>query len=267
MPRAQITNQVSIEVALLGRRRCALCFGLNADQSVKSGQLAHIDRDSSRSTANDLAWLCLDHHDQYDSRASQSRGFSPGELRAYRDELYAIIATSRATLVADASHPAFTPEAFAVASYFVVNSVDGRQWDPQISLQDLATALAMTNSAVVTAVEDLSDLGLVGTDGSMVIAYPEDRMFWELDPLVVGADPVRDAVDVAKFVVAQSDDFVDLSDIGSGLGWGPRRVNPAVTLLVARGIVEPRAAMGSAPWALLSVVRTPTTRRFARDAT
>ncbi|MDX2262926.1 MAG: hypothetical protein SFU84_14630 [Gemmatimonadales bacterium] len=266
MPRAPITEQVSVEVALKGRRRCVLCFGLNADQAVKAGQLAHVERDSSRSGVDDLAWLCLPHHDEYDSKRSQSRGFSPKELRAYRDELYDLIASSRATMAIGRAHPPFTPDAFRIAAHFAARSIDGRQWDPQIPISVVATDLEMTVDEARIAIEDLQELRLLDTDGSMSMAFPQDRLFWELDPLVGVGDPLRDAVDVARFVIAHDDDFVDLAEIGSALDWGPRRTNPAVTFLVAHGVVEPRAAMGSAPWALLSVIRTPSTRRFVREA-
>jgi hypothetical protein len=35
-----------------------------------------------------LAFLCLPHHDQYDSGTSQSKSFRPAEVKVYRDELY-----------------------------------------------------------------------------------------------------------------------------------------------------------------------------------
>ena len=73
------------------RRRCCICYGLNNDASVKSGQIAHIDRDHSNSTFENLAWMCLEHHDQYDSRTSQSKGFRPKEITFYRDALYKFI--------------------------------------------------------------------------------------------------------------------------------------------------------------------------------
>ncbi|MDH7972128.1 hypothetical protein QH494_08010 [Sphingomonas sp. AR_OL41] len=40
---------------------------------------------------DNLAYLCLDHHDQYDSRRSQSKGFTVGEVKQYRSELRNIV--------------------------------------------------------------------------------------------------------------------------------------------------------------------------------
>lgn len=85
--RARIPPEVQDAVLLKCARRCALCVGLHNDLEVKSGQLAHIDRDPERAGEDDLAFLCLAHHDAYDSQPSQSKGWRPGELRAYKADL------------------------------------------------------------------------------------------------------------------------------------------------------------------------------------
>jgi len=70
------------------RRRCCICFGLHRDDAVKKGQIAHLDHDPDNNSIDNLAWLCLEHHDEYDSRHSQSRSLQLAEVKAYRDELY-----------------------------------------------------------------------------------------------------------------------------------------------------------------------------------
>jgi hypothetical protein len=64
---------------------------LNRDWIEKSGQIAHIDRDPSNSVSDNLAFLCLPHHDRYDGRTSQSKGFTPDEVKVYRSELYSFL--------------------------------------------------------------------------------------------------------------------------------------------------------------------------------
>lgn len=93
--RRKPTDEVETDVLLKSRRRCALCFGLRHDLAEKRGQLAHVDRDASNSEFENLAYLCLPHHDEYDSRNSQSKMFSPNELARYRDALYAYIESGR----------------------------------------------------------------------------------------------------------------------------------------------------------------------------
>lgn len=58
---------------------------------MKRGQIAHLDRDSANRAADNLAFLCLEHHDAYDGRISQSKGFVVSEVKQYRAELYSVL--------------------------------------------------------------------------------------------------------------------------------------------------------------------------------
>ena len=85
--RSTIPSETETKVLLRSRRRCAICYGLSHDPSEKRGQIAHLDRDRSNNKIENLVFLCLDHHDQYDSRTSQSKGFKKTEVQFYRAEL------------------------------------------------------------------------------------------------------------------------------------------------------------------------------------
>jgi hypothetical protein len=89
LPMSRTKPQSDIETAVLleSRRRCCLCVYLDGDWTEKQVQIAHVDRVPSNSNYEDLAVLCLSHHDRYDSRHSQSKGYTPAELRAYRARL------------------------------------------------------------------------------------------------------------------------------------------------------------------------------------
>lgn len=89
--RKAIAPDTQAEVLLKSRRRCCICFGLNRDTLIKQGQIAHLDRDPSNNAEDNLAFLCLDHHDQYDSRSSQSKGLTALEVLKFRAELHAAI--------------------------------------------------------------------------------------------------------------------------------------------------------------------------------
>lgn len=91
-PRATISPQVIADVLVASRRRCCLCFALSNDAGEKKGQVAHLDRDSSNSARDNLVFLCLDHHDQYDSRTSQAKGLTIDEVRQYRNQLQRYVA-------------------------------------------------------------------------------------------------------------------------------------------------------------------------------
>lgn len=80
---------VVAEVLATSRRRCCVCFALRNDSAEKKGQIAHLDHNPSNNTPDNLAFLCLEHHDQYDSKTSQSKGLTIDELKRYRTELLA----------------------------------------------------------------------------------------------------------------------------------------------------------------------------------
>jgi len=61
-----------------------MCFVLKGDPSEKRGQLAHLDRDRSNDQRDNLAYLCLDHHNDYDTVPSQTKGYAPQEVKQYR---------------------------------------------------------------------------------------------------------------------------------------------------------------------------------------
>ena len=82
------------DVLVASRRRCCICFALSNDAAEKKGQIAHLDRDASNATRENLVFLCLEHHDQYDSRTSQSKGLSIEEVRRYRAQLDRFVAQS-----------------------------------------------------------------------------------------------------------------------------------------------------------------------------
>jgi hypothetical protein len=89
--RKSIPPSSELDVLFQSRRRCCLCFGLNGDFEEKRGQLAHLDRNNSNNQLDNLAFLCLEHHDIYDSKTSQSKGWRENEVKKYRDMLYAEI--------------------------------------------------------------------------------------------------------------------------------------------------------------------------------
>ena len=72
-----------------------MCFGLRGDVDVKDGQLAHLDRDPANSTEENLAFLCQPCHTMYDQQSNRILGFTPNEVRHYRDRLYASLGHDR----------------------------------------------------------------------------------------------------------------------------------------------------------------------------
>jgi hypothetical protein len=51
-----------------------------------------LDHDPSDSDPDNLAWLCFEHHNEYDSQQRQGKGLTILEVKTYRSRLYAAIA-------------------------------------------------------------------------------------------------------------------------------------------------------------------------------
>lgn len=86
--RKRIPDFTQAEVLVQSRRRCCVCFGLNRDDQVKKGQIAHLDGNRNNDKIENLAFLCFDHHDEYDTSTSQSKGLTIREVLKYREELH-----------------------------------------------------------------------------------------------------------------------------------------------------------------------------------
>lgn len=86
--RKKVPKDVETYVLVCCRRRCCICYGLYRDMGVKNGQIAHLDSNPANYATENLAFLCLEQHDQFDSQTSQGKGLSKDEVVYYRDELY-----------------------------------------------------------------------------------------------------------------------------------------------------------------------------------
>lgn len=88
MTRKRIPDPVQNELFAASMRICALCFGLKNDATEKRGQIAHLNKDNTQTRLDDLVWLCMEHHDLYDSTTRQTKNYTVSEVRSYRSKLY-----------------------------------------------------------------------------------------------------------------------------------------------------------------------------------
>lgn len=89
--RAHVPVATETKVLTASRRRCAFCYGLNGLLEEVDGHIAHIDHNAKNPKEENLVWLCAKHHNAYDSSMSQVKGYTSGELRAFRAELWRAI--------------------------------------------------------------------------------------------------------------------------------------------------------------------------------
>ena len=119
MARKAVPENVQSAVLLKSRRRCCICFGLNRDTSLKQGQIAHLDRNPVNNLEDNLAFLCFDHHDQYDSTTRQSKSFTKEEVKHFRYELLSNITLAFGTPVSFGNANTTTPD---VSGHYVRES-------------------------------------------------------------------------------------------------------------------------------------------------
>lgn len=94
--RKKINPATADEIIIACRRVCCMCYCLQQDATTKNGQLAHLDGDNTHNDPDNLAYLCLAHHDDYDTERRQTRNYTEGELKAYRQLLVTAIAEAKA---------------------------------------------------------------------------------------------------------------------------------------------------------------------------
>lgn len=87
MARKAVPRAAQHAILVKSRRRCAFCYHLETDTGLKEGQIAHIDRNAENNAEDNLVWLCREHHDRYDSKPSQTKGFMPEEARTAKTAL------------------------------------------------------------------------------------------------------------------------------------------------------------------------------------
>lgn len=111
--RTKTPANVESTLLLRCRRRCAICYGIDRDSTTKRGQIAHLDRNPSNNALDNLAFLCLVHHDEYDSKPSQSKRLTITEVKVYRAELEEALAASLAAplMLSGSTKPASTANA------------------------------------------------------------------------------------------------------------------------------------------------------------
>jgi hypothetical protein len=179
--RPKIPSSVETQVLTASRRRCCLCFGLQGDLAETKGQIAHLDHDPSNNDPDNLAFLCFDHHDQHDSRTSQSKGLTDREVKEHRAHLLRVLANG-VPPIAPRQIAAVTPEAFRHKAQFyeealaTIESADafGRNavgahhssWYPWLSSEDQERG-----RQILAVVSSVISRGRVWTSEDVVRAF------------------------------------------------------------------------------------------------
>jgi hypothetical protein len=127
-PRQAIPKEVETQILVASRRRCCLCYFVKGIRTERPGQIAHLMGDRDRCRFEDLVWLCLEHHNEFDSSTSQSKGLTPGEVKRYRERLYEELVSSDSVPVGpEQSGPREEP-AVSISAATSYSGQDGFVW-------------------------------------------------------------------------------------------------------------------------------------------
>jgi len=177
--RKKIPAGLIADITSACRRRCCICFALDKDDKEKRGQIAHLDHDSSNNEPDNLAFLCLSHHDDYDTRRSQSKGINIEEAKRYRTELLAYVTQAL---------PAPDDEIIAALMYTLDRPAFRTPFHYESSLPRFRDAIAET-------IDTLNTGRFRGRQISSKYQIRDDNLRWEVDRIVTALVALRAAFD------------------------------------------------------------------------
>lgn len=160
-----------------------------------------------------------------------------------------------------------SPSAFDIARAINLRCRYGFIAETAIGIEELAEATEMSADDTVLAVTELEDEGWVeygrvmGGYGSIL---PQNALFVATDKLIHGFDAWEDVSTLVASMINQGERQYSGQKLCEMTGWQPRRLNPAISILIDGGYVRAARSLGSAPYIATSVLVTDRTRLFAR---
>jgi hypothetical protein len=170
-------------------------------------------------------------------------------------------ALGAAPVTVSAPRTRYSPAATAVAGLFVSRSENGHFADPVLRIGDLVEETGLTADDVTDALHELRSRLKVSFDA----VYAEDSLFSEFDGFWKPWNPTDDALSIAADLMNAPEISEDLGVIAARIGWPPRRLNPAITYLAERGVVQVVKVGGSKPYVGVLVAKKDAIRRFVRS--
>jgi hypothetical protein len=164
-----------------------------------------------------------------------------------------------------------SPLADRLARVLFASVVTAGFGDPETEYAQLLVSFDHDDTALEEAASELEEQGLVevlrsanGGHPPFDAVRPEPGLAATYDPTFTGNDPYTDACQVAKDLASG---VISDSVVSAALhyGWGPRRMNPAVTVLLSLEVIEFDDLAGSAPWLQHSMLATRKLRRFVEQ--
>jgi DNA-binding MarR family transcriptional regulator len=135
-----------------------------------------------------------------------------------------------------------------------------------VPVSDLARRVELDAQVVRAALEELEALGLAEDRSGAGQRGPyrgTRRLLAAFDPLFLGWNPRSDAARLAAELLQSGGMRTD--ELADRLGWRPRRLNPAITVLCEANAVQwSKAIAHESPYVTEQLVPQPALRRFVR---
>jgi len=161
--------------------------------------------------------------------------------------------------------------AFRIAGEFLRRSENGREGDPALRVEELLATTDLAEEDLAEAVEELEKAGFAtplrggGTSLGYSVIWPTSSLFAELDSALMEWVPNDDARRLAADLV-NGEGHISIPGWADQEGWQARQVNPALTYLFDRGLVN-RSNSVSQPFISNFISKNVKTRRFVLQGT
>ena len=176
----------------------------------------------------------------------------------------ALGAPPRAVAEAPLADPGYSAAANAIAREFVDGSQYGCKFDPCLSNEELAERTGLSDEDVTDALHELSSYLRVDRYRPVI---PLQGLFVRFDPFWKDWDPASDALELAAAITNDTAFPTEPSKIDERLGWGARRLNPAMAFLEDRNLARALHSLDAGPYACHHLSKTDATRRFVKSRT
>ncbi|KQW72340.1 toll/interleukin-1 receptor domain-containing protein [Ensifer sp. Root127] len=154
----------------------------------------------------------------------------------------------------------YSQTATAIAKVFVEETKTAMFADPQKGVDELASAIAASEEDVEDALYELRDFIKLSLNRAM----PKPELFAQFDKHFMEWSPEDDALRMAVELVNDPMFPHDTAEVARRYGWDPRRINPALSYLLARNLIVDYKVLSS-EFNSIRIVKTDGTRRFVKS--
>lgn len=162
----------------------------------------------------------------------------------------------------------YSKAATAIAHLFVERSEHGLFADLQFRGGKLARETALSIEDVEDALYELADFVVIPSEGGEVAdqhVFAKESLFAEFDRHWKPWNPAEDALQIAADLVGDPEFPSALAEIAERYGWEPRRLNPAISHLWERELIDSAHTQGTDPYIVDSFIPNAAhLRRFVK---